>query len=241
MHHIGQASYPIQARDVFVINDKNRHSYSESRDLRTVSVTFDYQKLKIKRWPTFILRGFQKLFNPRALRGQTAATQSRLHMDEKNYFNAVALIQEIEKTSRERFPCWQMLVDCHFRHLVLLLSRAYDGYLRTHDEALERMTEATSFLQKKFRQEVDLNQLAKDMGMSQRTFYRLFKRATRQSPLSYLIRLRIQYACDQLRNTDRPITPIAFDSGFSDSNYFAREFRKIIGESPTAYRGRWAD
>lgn len=240
-HHIGKSSHRIQTRDLFVINDRNCHSYTKSRALRTVNLTFDYQKLKVKQWPTSTLRGFQKLFHPGTFHTQLAARQARLHLSEQHFRNLIALMQELDKTSRERFPCWQMMMDCHFRHLVLLLSRAYDGYLRTHDEALERMTEATSFLQEKFRQEVNLNQLAKDMGMSQRTFYRLFKRATRQSPLSYLIRLRIQYACDQLRNTDHPITPIAFDSGFSDSNYFAREFRKIIGESPTAYRGRWAD
>ncbi len=167
--------------------------------------------------------------------------KARLILDEINFRNGIALVQEIEKSMRGKLPCWQMLVDIHLRHLVLLLSRAYEGYLRKHDEASVRMQSGIAFLEKNFKQSIELDQFAAKAGMSPRTFYRLFKRAVGQSPLAYLIGLRIQYACNALRNTDIPITQIAFDSGFSDSNYFAREFRKIVCESPTAYRARWAN
>ena len=39
-----------------------------------------------------------------------------------------------------------------------------------------------------------------------------------------------------LRDTDREVTGIALDSGFSDSNYFARQFRRINGCTPTQWR-----
>ena len=49
---------------------------------------------------------------------------------------------------------------------------------------------------------------------------------------------RINYACRELQETRRGITEIAYDSGFEDSNYFSRTFRKFIGMTPREYRLR---
>ncbi|MFA6959186.1 MAG: AraC family transcriptional regulator [Opitutaceae bacterium] len=237
-----EAPSRIQAGDVFVVNEASPIGYAQPQGLDLVAVLFDFKALKMNRWPTRELRGFQELFRSSRPRGNTPpASPPPLHLDETSFRNGIALIEEIEKCSKEKFPCWEMLVEIHFRHLVLLLSRAYDDCLRPHDEAIERMAEIRAHLEQHFREGVDLEHLANEAGMSQRTFYRLFKRATGHAPLAYIIRLRIQHASDQLRNTDRPVTQIAYDAGFSDSNYFTREFRKVIGESPTAYRNRWAD
>jgi AraC-like DNA-binding protein len=54
--------------------------------------------------------------------------------------------------------------------------------------------------------------------------------------VEYHIRLKIRRACRLLKQTDLNITEIAFRSGFEDSNYFARQFRKIMGVSPSLYR-----
>jgi len=39
-----------------------------------------------------------------------------------------------------------------------------------------------------------------------------------------------------LRSSELTVTEIAFDAGFSDSNYFARKFRQVVGTTPSAYR-----
>jgi AraC-like DNA-binding protein len=67
---------------------------------------------------------------------------------------------------------------------------------------------------------------------------RVFRKATGQTPIDYLVRLRIQKSISLLRNTDQPIIEIALESGFNDSNYFTRQFRKLTNESPSAYRKR---
>jgi AraC-like DNA-binding protein len=65
---------------------------------------------------------------------------------------------------------------------------------------------------------------------------RVFRKATGQTPIEYLVRLRIQKAMELLRTTDRTITEIAMDVGFNDSNYFARQFRRLTDRSPRAFR-----
>jgi AraC-like DNA-binding protein len=70
------------------------------------------------------------------------------------------------------------------------------------------------------------------VGMSDRNFYRFFSRVKNESPLSYLQRLRIVKGAKLLQSTDMSVTEAAFECGFNDSSYFARQFRRILGVSP---------
>lgn len=80
----------------------------------------------------------------------------------------------------------------------------------------------------------------KHIGFSRSRFYEMFKGETGLTPNDYVQRLRINRACDTLAGTGESITEIAYRMGFSDSQYFARVFRKYMGETPSAYRQRAA-
>ena len=54
----------------------------------------------------------------------------------------------------------------------------------------------------------------------------------------YLVRARIELACNRLRLTDEPISQIAQDCGYSDQAAFARQFRKSVGLTPSQYQRR---
>lgn len=91
-------------------------------------------------------------------------------------------------------------------------------------------------LEVKFDQPINLDELAGIAHMSKRSFIRAFQAATGASPIAYLIQLRITRATALLRESSDPVTDIAFRVGFSDSNYFTRQFRKVTGISPRTYR-----
>jgi transcriptional regulator GlxA family with amidase domain len=75
--------------------------------------------------------------------------------------------------------------------------------------------------------------------MSLRTFFRVFQKATGQSPNKYLKRVRLNHAAEKLRSTDETITEVAFACGFNNSNFFSREFNRDYGMSPSTYRRIW--
>jgi len=56
------------------------------------------------------------------------------------------------------------------------------------------------------------------------------------STMEYLIRLRVKMAAIILRDTDLPISEIAYRVGFNDITHFGRMFRKRVGYSPSEYR-----
>lgn len=80
--------------------------------------------------------------------------------------------------------------------------------------------------------------LARVSGVSPAHFARAFKQAFGVPPHRYLLTRRIERATALLRETELPVTEIAFRTGWESLGSFGRTFRDITGESPTANRER---
>lgn len=84
-----------------------------------------------------------------------------------------------------------------------------------------------------------VERLAAVSGVSEAHFARSFKDAFGLPPHRYLLTRRIERATALLRDTDLPITDIAFQTGWGSLGTFGRTFRDVTGESPGAHRERW--
>ena len=87
-------------------------------------------------------------------------------------------------------------------------------------------------------EEWPVHRLAKVSGVSEAHFARSFKEAFGAPPHRYLLTRRIERAATMLRETDLPITDIAFQTGWSSLGTFGRTFRDVKNESPGAFRAR---
>jgi transcriptional regulator GlxA family with amidase domain len=103
-----------------------------------------------------------------------------------------------------------------------------------------KVLEAQAHMEKYFSKTFSLDDLALNLGISPRHFKRRFKRATGDSPLAYLQRLRIEAAKQKLELTQETVNEITCQVGYEDSNSFRRLFRKCTGLSPREYRERFA-
>lgn len=83
---------------------------------------------------------------------------------------------------------------------------------------------------------IDLDKVAQAMHVSTFYFCKMFKKATGLTFTDYLSRVRVEKAKALLLNPHLRISEIAYDVGFQSLTHFNRMFRKIVGESPTAYR-----
>ncbi|WP_020678185.1 GlxA family transcriptional regulator [Geopsychrobacter electrodiphilus] len=77
--------------------------------------------------------------------------------------------------------------------------------------------------------------------MVERTFLRRFKKATGDSPLEYLQRLRVEAAKRLLERGETRIELITGAVGYEDASSFRRLFKQIVGVSPTVYRRRFVE
>src|SRR3712207_1650180 len=71
-----------------------------------------------------------------------------------------------------------------------------------------------------------------------RSFIRVFRATFGETPHRYLQRRRVERAAWLLRTTDRSVTEICLDVGFTSLGTFSRVFRDIMGETPTQHRRR---
>jgi transcriptional regulator GlxA family with amidase domain len=86
---------------------------------------------------------------------------------------------------------------------------------------------------------LDVAALAKIAMSSEAHFIRTFKQTFGETPHRYLQRRRLERAMALLRETERPVTAICLEVGFSSLGTFSRTFARVLGTSPTAYRNAW--
>ncbi|TCQ98028.1 AraC-like DNA-binding protein [Neorhizobium sp. JUb45] len=84
-----------------------------------------------------------------------------------------------------------------------------------------------------------LSELAGEVGLSRRQFFRAFKQSTGKTPHTYVLDQRLDRAADLLRTSTLSATDIAFESGFGSSSHFTATFKKAFGSSPLEFRRTW--
>jgi len=85
---------------------------------------------------------------------------------------------------------------------------------------------------------LDVPALARSAHVSQAYFTRSFKAAFGETPHRYLMRRRLERAKALLRDRDLPVTEVCLAVGCTSLGSFSTQFRRFVGESPTAYRER---
>jgi AraC-like DNA-binding protein len=98
---------------------------------------------------------------------------------------------------------------------------------------------AINHIQGHFREQIRIPELARACHLSVSQLHRAFKEHFRQTPLQFVLKLRMQAACRLLRSSSLSVAEIADECGFSDQNYFARHFRKVVGQTPTGFRKQY--
>ena len=83
---------------------------------------------------------------------------------------------------------------------------------------------------------ITLYQLARMAGLSTGHFSRAFKQTFGVPTHAYLIRRRVERAQSLMLSTQLPLSEVALACGLSDQSHFTRMFRRIVGETPNAWR-----
>lgn len=99
-----------------------------------------------------------------------------------------------------------------------------------------QLDKAVNHIREHFREPVAVTDLAALAGLSVRQFNRLFSQVFQSSPHSFLIKTRIQSACQELRATDHDLKDIAQRAGFCDQSALTLHFRQHMGTTPSRYR-----
>ena len=99
-----------------------------------------------------------------------------------------------------------------------------------------RLLRARDAMDRTYAEPLDVRALARIACVSEAHFIRTFRATFGETPHRYLQRRRVERSMWLLRETDRSVTDICLDVGFSSLGTFSRTFRDIVGVPPIAYR-----
>ena len=108
---------------------------------------------------------------------------------------------------------------------------------KTHEDTPIR--EAQEFIEKNVTGKITVEDLALKFAIGRRHFDRRFKKATNNSPLEYIQRVKMEAAKKQLESSGKNVSEVMYDVGYVDAKAFRTIFKKITGLSPVDYRNRY--
>jgi len=145
---------------------------------------------------------------------------------ERAYFRSCVL-------SPVRYRAMLRLLSLFAQHLSILSNQL--AVRRKNDEATN-MTRARQFIEDHQAEPLSLGRIAQVANISRHYFCKMFKKATGINFTDYLSRVRVEKSKTLLLNPNSRISEAAFACGFQSMTNFNREFKRIVGRSPTQFR-----
>jgi len=160
-----------------------------------------------------------------------AGTQQRVNQQ------LIALIEE-ENSFKKMLILLDVLQQLALSNEFVSLDQSQTIAERTIAEQ-ERINPVFAYLVDNFRQQVSLDKAASIANMTTNAFCKYFKKITRKTFMETIIEYRLNYATQQLVQTDKPISEISFESGFGDVSHFYKMFKVKMNLSPLNYRKKF--
>jgi transcriptional regulator GlxA family with amidase domain len=108
---------------------------------------------------------------------------------------------------------------------------------KTHED--EPIKKAQEFIEANITEKISVEDLAMKYAIGKRHFERRFKKATNNSPLEYIQRVKMEAAKKHLESSRKNVNEVMYDVGYSDTKAFRTVFKKITGLSPVEYRNKY--
>lgn len=107
------------------------------------------------------------------------------------------------------------------------------------NHADEPVRKAQDFIERNFQEKITVDQLAGELALGRRSLERRFKKATSNTVVEYIQRVKIEAAKKWFENTRKNINEVMYEVGYSDTKAFRNVFKKITGLSPIHYRHKY--
>lgn len=112
----------------------------------------------------------------------------------------------------------------------------FNGQKKHKDEAV---LQAQRLIEQNFQDKFSVDELSERFGVGRRTFERRFKKATANTVVEYIQRVKVEAAKKQLEKGRKTINEVMFNVGYNDTKAFREVFKKVTGMSPVDYRNKY--
>ncbi|MGN0357194.1 MAG: helix-turn-helix domain-containing protein [Blautia sp.] len=220
-------SYELEQEDIIVVNSGEVHSVESSMNSIVCDVRFSCRRV-------LELTGENMCIfecNSRADRSRPYST-IRTVMREVIYRY---IKQEPGKTDCLKISALYKLLDCLIENYRDESVTLVSGH-KLDDSA--RVQQIYQYVNQNYQYGINMSELADQLYLSTSTLSRVFKKETGIYFADYVSHVRMSHAVDELLQTEKSITMIAVDCGFSNPSVFNRSFKELYGVTPSDYRAQ---
>ena len=156
---------------------------------------------------------------------------------EKQVLQLLTQIFTLQETEQNNELCTiQLLIQLWniLQKNINLDSNANSIHRLNHKQA--RLQVMMQYIYDHYMEEITLEMIAASASISKSGALNIFQTCIHISPVAYLIQYRLAQAAEQLYTTQKSVSSIAEETGFTSSGYFCRKFRQYYHMSPNEYR-----
>lgn len=140
-------------------------------------------------------------------------------------------------------PCYELdiqrLLSEIWRELYINMVESMRSGVTGNEYVIRRRTQLMiDFIRRSYGSQITLHDIAAAANISKSEAARCFQSCLRTSPVSYLLRHRIEAAEHLLRSTSMTIEAVSFECGFASASYFCKMFQRHTGMTPGTFRRR---
>lgn len=230
LYRFGPESVTLSEGEALFVNSAIPHSTAPfAQDLEMFTIAFPPASFSL---PGDML--YEEVVTP-VLRNQNGAViltdQKMIQLLTDIYENARKPSLSCITLTRQIFELWELLADYLQQH-----GSVQSAIKKPRSREEQQLKQCIAFVRKNWRNNIQIEDLARSASISKNTCYRLFKNYLHVTPVRYINHFRISRAELMLLETNKPVNEIAFSCGFNSPIYFDRLFRKEHAMTPLQYR-----
>ena len=222
---IESESYQLSQEDILIINMNKRHSLLLDRDSLACQLKIPYSLLNyylkqdyIMFWCNTMLDSNEHYHSLRVYLRQMLNCMLK-HPDTPD-----------PMTTSYFYELFHYLCE-HF-----LVGSGDERFQQEQNKFDTRINEIISYIEENYEQHISLNELADQLHLTYSYLSRYFKKVIGMNFLEYVNRVRLLHAVEDLLYTDKPVTRIAMDNGFTNSSGLNKAFKEAYDMAPSAYK-----
>lgn len=231
---INDVVYDVAAGDLVICNPGVEHTHIVSnKDEPTIEFISGFYDFHFKNMAP----------NSIELKDGSCVLHTTAELKQDIMMHCYAMIAEKESCNMSKY----FMIKTHLMQLLILVMRevssddnfeqsqcSFESYNKNY-----AVKQIINYLNENYNEKISLEQIAHNMYLSPVYISKIFKEETGESPINYLIKIRLEKARDILLTSDgRSIKDIANEVGYDDVYHFSKLFKKYYGISPLYYRKR---
>lgn len=246
-HFINNNEFDIIKGDIFIIPPFIPHYIASSTDSDIKIFEFEFE-------PRFINQNFESIENVEAFFDfayiepflvAENKVKPRLNLIGKIQVEVENILIEVLMEYQEKKSGYMLLIKSLLLKLLVIIGREFTKDLENSasrtifDRHRDIVFNAINYIERNFTNEISIEGISQMHAISQSYFSYLFKSITSKTLVAYINSLRISKAMELLKNSDKRIIDICFETGFNNVNHFNRLFKQYTGFSPKTYRNNF--